>query len=542
MTIHPTRRALLGAGAALAMPAVGASAQGGAAQGGAGGAERNLTVGIGGSVTSLDPHFFNASPNNSLAMHVFDMLVQRDAAARVSPGLAESWRAVEPTVWEFKLRRGVKWHDGRDFTADDVAFTVERAPNVPNSPGGFGGFLRAITRAEVVDPLTIRFHTAAPHPLLPTELASVAIIARHAAGNATTADFNSGRAAIGTGPYKIAAYRPGDRTELVRNDDYWGGAEPWSRVSYRFMANDSSRAAALLAGDVDLIDQVPTSDLARMRGDNRVSIAEIGGLRLIYLFPDFSREGPSPYVTDNAGTPLPRNPFRDLKVRQALSLAINREALCRQIMQGTAQPTGQWLPPGSYSYNPEVTPPPFQADRARALLAEAGFPQGFRVTLHGPNDRYPNDAQTIQAIAQMWTRVGVQTQVDAQPWAAFSPRNARQEYAIRLVGWGSVTGEASYLLVNILNTFDAAKRTGASNNGRYSNPALDTLTERATAILDDGEREKALQQAVKVAMDDLGIIPLFQLTNVWASKRGITYEPRADERTVAMGTRPAVMR
>ncbi len=532
MTPRPTRRALA-ATAAFALSATTALAQS---------PDRTLTIATGGSVTSLDPHFYNASPNNSLAMHVFDFLVNRDAAARPTAGLAESWTAVAPTTWEFRLRRGVKWHDGRDFTADDVAFSVERAPNVPNSPGGFGGFVRAIQRTEVVDSHTIRFHTASPHPLLPTELASVAIISRHAGTGAQTEDYNSGRAAIGTGPYRVVSYRPGDRTELARNDSYWGGAEPWARVSYRFISNDSARTAAILAGDVDLIDQVPTSDLERLRRDQRVAMHEIGGLRLIYLFPDFSREGPSPFVTDNAGTPLPRNPFRDLRVRQALSIAINRENLTRSVMEGTAQPTGQWLPPGSYSYNPAVTPPAFQPDRARALLAEAGFPQGFRVTLHGPNDRYPNDARTIQAIAQMWTRVGIQTQVDAQPWAAFSPRSARQEYAIRLVGWGSVTGEASYLLVNILNTFDAAKRTGASNNGRYSNPALDDLTARAVSILDDRERERALQEAVKVAMDDLGVIPLHQITNIWASRRGITYDARADERTVATGARPAVMR
>ena len=533
MTAQLTRRALAGTAATLALPAGRAAAQA---------PERPLTVGIGGAVTSLDPHFFNASPNSSLAMHLFDTLTRRDAAARVTPGLAESWRTVTPTAWEFQLRPGVTWHDGRAFTADDVAFTVERAPNVPNSPGGFGGFLRAIARTEVVDPLTIRFHTAAPHPLLPTELASVFVVARHAAAGAATEDYNSGRAAVGTGPYRFVSHRPGDRTELARNDAYWGGAEPWSRVSYRFIGNDTSRTAALLAGDVDLIDQVPTSDLERLRRDARVTLSETTGLRLIYLTLDFSRDGAVPFVTDNAGAPLPRNPFRDLRVRQALSLAINREALCRGVMEGTATPTGQWLPPGSYSYAPEVRPPAFQPDRARQLLAEAGFPQGFRLTLHGPNDRYPNDARTIQAIAQTWTRIGVGTTVDAQPWSVFSPRNSRQEYAIRLGGWASVTGEASYLLVNILGTYDAARRTGASNNGRYANPELDALTARATATLDDGEREVLLRDAVKRATDDVGIIPLFQLTNIWASRRGLTYEARADERTVAMGVRPATMR
>ncbi|MBP0446752.1 ABC transporter substrate-binding protein [Roseomonas sp. SSH11] len=497
-----------------------------------------LTIGIGGAVTSVDPHFYNASPNNGLAMHIFDRLVERDAQARLQPGLALSWTPVSETVWEFKLRPGVKWHDGRDFTAEDVAFTVERAPNVPNSPGGFGGFVRSIKRVEIVDPLTVRFHTERPAPLVPTDLASVAIIAKHVNGTATE-DYNSGKAAIGTGPYKLVSYTPGDRTELARNDAWFGPKQPWARVSYRFIGNDSGRVAALLAGDVDMIDQVPTSDITRLRRDNRVKVVETQGLRVIYLFPDYSREGAPNFATDLNGQKLTKNPFRDLRFRQALSAAINREALCRQIMEGTAQPTGQWLAPGTYSHNPEVKPDTYNPERAKALLAEAGFPQGLKLTLHGPNDRYPNDSRIIQAVAQMWQRIGIQTSVEAAPWASFSARNARQEFDIRLLGWASTTGEAAYTLVNILSTYDQAARLGANNNGRYSNPRLDEVTARATSTLDDGEREKLLQQGVKIAMDDLAFIPLMQLVNVWAVKRGLDYNARADERSVAMEAKPA---
>ncbi|HEY4251355.1 MAG TPA: ABC transporter substrate-binding protein [Roseomonas sp.] len=520
-----TRRALV---AALALLPLAAPA-----------AAQNLTIGIGGAVTSLDPHFYNAAPNNSLSMHIFDRLIERDARAQLYPGLATEWRAVEPTVWEFKLRPGVKWHDGRDFTADDVAFTIERTPNVPNSPGGFGGFVRSIRRVEIVDPLTIRFHTAAPAPLLPTELASVAVISRHAAGNATTEDFNAGRAAIGTGPYRLVSYVNGDRTELARNDGYWGGPQPWARVSYRFMANDGARSAALLSGDVDVIDQVPSTDLPRLARDSRITLSRIQGLRLIYLQADFSHPANAPFVTDNNGQPLTRNPFLDVRVRRALSAAINREALAERVMEGTAAPTGQWLPEGTFGYNPQVPPPRFDPEGARRLLAEAGFPQGFRMTLHSPNDRYPNDAKTAQAVAQMWTRIGVQTQVDALPWAAFAQRSNRQEFGMRLTGWGSVTGEASYLLVNILGTFSREARTGASNSGRYSNPELDALTARAASTLDDNERAALLRQGVQMAMDDVGLIPLFQLVNIWAHRRTITFDPRMDERTLAMSARPA---
>ncbi|MGG5807920.1 ABC transporter substrate-binding protein [Falsiroseomonas sp. CW058] len=519
----PLRHALL---AALVLGAAPAGAQ-------------NLTIGIGGSPTSLDPHFYNASPNISLTMHLFDRLVEQDAQARIQPALAESWRAMTETMWEFKLRPGVKWHDGRDFTAADVAFTISRAPNVPNSPGGFGGFVRAIERVEIVDPLTIRFHTAAPHPLLPVELASVQVISRHVGEGAATEDYNSGRAAIGTGPYRLGSYRAGDRTEFTRNPGHWRGDEPWARVSYRFMANDASRTAALLAGDVDVIDQVPSNDLARLRQNPRVQLSEIQGLRLIYLVPDYSRTENPVFVSDNDGRPLPRNPFQDPRVRRALSIAIDREALSERVMEGTARPTGQWLPPGSYSYNPAVVTPRPDPDGARRLLAEAGYPNGFRMTLTTPNDRYPNDSRTAQAVAQMWSRIGVRTAVDALPWAAYSSRAARQDFNMRLVGWASVTGEASYMLVNIFGTYDRDRRIGASNNSRHSSAELDALTARATATLDDAARERLLMEAVAMVDRETTMIPLFQLVNFWATRRGVTYEPRMDERTTAMSARPA---
>ena len=496
-----------------------------------------VVIGVSAPATSVDPHFFNASPNNQLSIHLFSRLVERDARVRPMPGLALSWRPVEETVWEFRLRPGVTWHDGRPFTADDVAFTLSRAGNVPGSPGGFGAMLRMIARVEVVDPLTIRVHTRRPHALLPIELAAIHVVSRHAGEGASTDDYNSGRAAIGTGPYRLRQHVANDRTELERNPAYQGGAEPWQRVTLRFIANDTSRTAALLAGDVDMIDQVPSSDLVRLRRDARVAVSEIQGLRLIFLQADFSRENAPPGVTDNAGRPLERNPFRDVRIRRALSMAIQRDALAERVMEGTAQPTGQWLPPGTYSYNPDVPPPAHQPDAARRLLAEAGFPDGFRLTLTSPSDRYPNDARVAQAIAQMWTRIGVRTEVQALPWSAFSTRAARQEFGMRLAGWGSNTGEASYLLANILGTWDAATRRGASNAGRYSNPALDALSDRATAILDDAQREAVLREAVRLATDDVGLIPLFLLTNSWATRRGLRYEARMDERTLAMSLR-----
>jgi peptide/nickel transport system substrate-binding protein len=499
---------------------------------------QTLTIATGGAITSLDPHFFNASPNNAIAQHVFGRLVDRDAEARIRPDLAESWRLVSDTEWEFKLRRDVTWHDGRPFTAEDVLFTLQRAPNVPNSPGGFGAVLRSVKSATALDPWTLRITTHEPNPVLLPELGSVFVVSRHAGEGATTEDYNAGRAAIGTGPYRVASHRQGDRTELTRNDGHWGGREPWQRVSYRFIAADPARSAALLAGDVDLIDQVAPNDVPRLRREPRIALSEVQSLRLVHVGPDYSRRGPLPHVTDNEGRPLDRNPFLDVRVRRALTVAINRDLLAERAMDALAVPTGQWLPRGTYSYDPATPVPTFDPDGARRLLAEAGFPNGFRLTLHTMNDRFPNDARLAQAVAQMWSRVGVQTAVEALPWTTYSARAARQEFSMTMGSWGSTTGEGLSYPKNVLATFDRERRTGSANQRRFSDPAFDAMVERASVVMDDAAREAAIAELVRWSAENVPMIPLLHLSNIWALRRGLKHEPRMDERTLAMGVRP----
>jgi len=529
------RRALGLAAAGLATGGLAAQAQAQAqTQGQTQGA--SLTIAIGGSITSVDPHFFNAGPNNMLAAHIFDPLIERDADTILRPGLATEWRAVSDTLWELKLRTGVTWHDGRPFTADDVLFTFSRAGNVPGSPGGFGSFMRTFTRTEAPDAHTIRIHTSRPTPTLPQDLASIFIVSRHVGEGAATEDYNSGRAALGTGAYRLASHRPGDRTELQRAENSWREREPWARVSYRFISNDTARTAAMLAGDVDVIDQIPLTDVPRMRREARVTLVEKPATRVVYLMPDFSRTGAVPGVTDNAGNPLPANPFLDVRVRRALSMAINRNALVQAAMDGLATPSGQWLAQGVWSHDRDTRAPGFDLEGARRLLAEAGFPQGFRLTLSTPNDRWPNDARLAQAVAQMWTRAGVQTLVDALPFASWSARSARQEFGMTQTSWGSIEG--LNFPVNILQTFNAANRTGASNARRHSNPELDAMVDRASAMMNDPEREQATYEIIRWTTREVPYFPLLHLTSFWGLRRGLRMDGRMDERTTAMGIRP----
>ncbi len=498
---------------------------------------QSVSIAVGAPVTSMDPHYHTLTPNEQAHAHVFERLVGTDPSARLRPELALSWKLVDDTTWEFKLR-DTEFHDGSKFTAEDVAYTIARVPTVVNSPGSFAIYTNSISSVEIVDPHTIRLHTKGVYPLLPVDLSQVFMISHKLGRNPLTEDFNSGKDAIGTGPFRFVSYKPGDRIELDRNDNYWGEKAAWQHVTYRMITNEAARSAALLSGDVAMIDSVPTADIAKMRTDPKLKLWETVSLRLIYLMLDQSRDGAEPFVTGPNGEALDKNPLRDRRVREALSIAINRSAIVDRIMEGAAIPSGQFLPPGSYSYAPDVKPPAFDPARAKALLAEAGYPNGLSITLHSSNDRYLNDAKIVQTVGQMWSRIGIKTQVEPSPWSSFVGHANKQDYSVFLLGWGSSTGESSNPLRSLLATFDASKGRGAVNRERYSNPALDSLIDKALVTVDDGAREKILMDGVRMVMNDYAIIPLHQQKNTWATKAGLTYIPRADEETRVFDLRP----
>ncbi len=299
---------------------------------------QTLTMAVQQEPTSIDPHFHYTAPNNQTARHVFDSLIHADARLQPMPGLAESWRVVDDRTWEFTLRRGVTFHDGTPFTAEDVAFTFQRVPQVQNSPGSFALFTRGKT-VTVVDPHTIRISTQAPYPLMLNDLGMVSIVSRRAAEGASTEQFNSGRAAIGTGPFRFSSFRPGERVELTANGGYWGGSPEWRQVAIRLIRSNPARVAALLSGQVDVIDHVPTTDVTRLRGTAGISVLQVPSIFVVFLSIDSNRDI-TPHVCDNQGQPLQPNPLRDARVRRALSLAVNRGAIVERIMDGAALPAG----------------------------------------------------------------------------------------------------------------------------------------------------------------------------------------------------------
>jgi len=497
-----------------------------------------LTIGLASEPTAMDPHFHNLSPNNSLLSHIHEPLVRQDHSQKLIPGLAESWKAIDDTTWEFKLRKGVTFHDGTPFTADDVVFTFERAPDVEGSPSSFGTYTKGKT-VKKIDDHTVHITTAAPYPLMPNDVSTVMIISKKHGMGAKTEDYNSGKASIGTGPFKFKEYVPGDRIVMERNESYWGEKPMWTEVTFKPIKSGPSRVAALLAGDVDLIEQTPTVDLERLKKEPGVALSDGISNRVIYLHLDHARDD-SPFVKAKDGSAI-KNPLKDLRVRRAISKAINRDLIVERVMEGVAIKAGQLLPEGFFGVSKNLKPEAYDPEGAKKLLAEAGYPDGFKLTIHGPNDRYINDAKIAEAVGQMLSRIGVDTEVVTMPRSVYFKRASRggpdgtPEFSFILVGWGSGTGESSSPLKSLLMTHNPDKGFGASNRGRYSNPEVDRLTEEALAMVDDAKREAGLAKATEVAINDLGIIPLHYQVNVWAARKGLKYRARTDERTVATG-------
>lgn len=491
----------------------------------------DVTIGFSAEPSAMDPHYHNLGPNNAFSSNVYDALIIQDEQQRLTPGLAVSWKPISDLVWEFKLREGVKFHDGSDFNADDVIFTAERAPAVPNSPSSFGTYLKGKSFKKV-DDYTVHVTTEEPYPLMPVDLSNIQIVSSDITMDVTTAQFNDGTAMIGTGPYKFVEWVPSDRIVLAKNDGYWGTKANFDKVTMKPIKSNPTRVAALLSGDVDMIDNVPTADIENLKKNSDLTLAQGISNRVIYLHMDRFRDN-SPYITGTNG----KNPLNDLRVRKAISMSINREAIVERVMEGVAIPAGQLLPPGFFGTSTKLKPMAYDPAQAKKLLAEAGFGDGFGMTIHGPNDRYINDAKIAQAIGQMLTRIGIKTQVETMPRnvyfrsASRGGPNGEPKYSFILVGWGSGTGEASSPLRSLIHTYDKDRGFGASNRGRYSNPEADKLIEEALATVDDDARAKLLAQATEIAIEDGGIIPLHYQVNTWATRKGLKYIPRTDERT-----------
>ncbi len=519
------RYAIIGALATLLLGAGAASAA-------------DLTFGRATEQSAIDPHFSQTGPNNATASAMFERLVAPDPHLQLHPGLAAAWSLKGPLDWEIKLQPGVKFQDGSPFTAADVAYSLDRVRHIPNSPAPWTHAVTNVAKIEIVDPLTLDIHTPGPTPLLMQQIGLISILPAKLGDAVTTADFNSGRAAIGTGPYRFRSWTPNDRLVLDANPGWWRGKPEWDHITLRFIPNGTARSAALLSGQVDLIDSVAPADAAGLGRAPGIALFESATNRIIYLGLDTARDT-TPFVTGVDGKPLDRNPLRDLRVREAMSKMINRGAITARVLSGAGEPAGQIVPEGEGGYAPDLPPIAQDLAGAKSLLAAAGYPNGFGLTLHSSSDRYPGDAQVAQAVAQMLARGGIHMNgVEALPYNVFAPAATARKYSVFLFGWSSDTGNSSEALRSVLATYDPANGMGALNRARYSNPQFDATLRQAMTEFDPARRNALLADATRIAMRDVALVPLYWQKAIWAGRKGVRFDANMSEDSSVLWAHP----
>ncbi len=515
--------------------AAGVIALGAFAQQPAGAAE--FKYGVSADVTSLDPQFANLPGNRNVARNVFEPLIDLSPDGRLQPGLALSWKPLDDKTWEIHLRHDVKFQDGTPFTAEDAVYSLQRPETLTNSPATFGVFTKDIVKAEAVDPYTVKLTTARPLAVLPNYLSMIFMVSKKDTQGVTSEAFATGKGLVGTGPYKFARFVRGDRVELVRNDSYWGPKPAYDKVTVRILPNAAARVAAILSGDVDAVIDVPSADVARVKADKDLQVYTKPSTLMVFWAMNQLADN-APYVTDNNGKPLGKNPFKDVRVRRAFSLAINRQVLVDRVLKGLGVATQNSVPSTMFGYNPALPPDPYQPDEAKKLLAEAGYPACFSLTLFAPNDRYVNDSQLAQAVAQMLTRIGCHASVETQPMGTFISRVNQLQLGFFMIGWGADAGDMGVQLESLFSnpTNNPFRKI---NIQTYDSPNFWKPLNAGLATVDDAKREALYRQTAQVLHDEVGIIPTHLQVSTFAARAGIHVVPRIDSQLYGFDAAPA---
>lgn len=507
----------------------------------------NLTIAVSSEATAIDPHYHQATPNDSLAKHIFDSLATHDNKQNIIPSLASSWEIIDDNTWKFNLREDVKFSNGQPFTVRDVVYTFCRILNNEQAlAGSFNNIVEQLRVVETPDEHTLIVTTNRPYPIFINELTRLPILwhgispsIEELTFNAESKcgvtkgwpvinDFNNGDAAIGTGPFVLESYVKGSKVDLKRNENYWAEKPDWDTVKFVPVPASGPRLAGLLAGDYDLIEGLSARDLPRVESTKNLHATIAPSTRVLFLQFDIGRDQ-SPLVKAADGS----NPLQKLEVRKAISLAINRQAIVERIMGGVALQANQFLPDGMFGALEKAQTLEYNPTKAKELLAKAGYPDGFEVTISAPNDRYINDAQVTQAIAQYLAQIGIKVNVDVMTRSVYFPKRAKREFSISLGGWSSETNEASSFIQFWVHSYAPELSFGTSNYGRYSNPSLDKAFEEAYTTMDPAVRNSKLQEVVKMTLAELPSIPLHFESSAWAFRDGIEYQGRMNQYTLA---------
>ena len=476
-----------------------------------------LRVSNQGDVQSMDPHSLNETLQLSFTGNVYESLIERDKNMALTPLLATKWTQQSPTVWRFELRQGVFFHDGAPFTADDVVFTFKRAAGDGSDMKGYTNPIKAVRK---VSDFVVDIETTLPYPILPDTLTALGMMSKkwceenkaeqpvdRRKGIENTASFK----ANGTGPFRLKERQPSVRTVIVRNFNYRSKIESnVDEIVFTPIGNDATRVAALLSGETDVMEPVPLQDVERVKSTGNITVLQGPELRTIFLGMDQKRD--ELLFSSVKG----KNPFKDVRVRRAFYQALDIETIKSRVMRGASVPSALMVGAAVRGYQADMNKRlPYDVEAAKKLLTEAGYPNGFEVTMNCPNDRYVNDSAICQAVAANLARIGVKVNLQTETKVSYFPKILRRDTSFYLLGWTPSTVDSHDVLTAIMAT-PTDKGQGQFNLGAYSNPKLDELTSKIQSETDDKKRNEMIREAFKIHQDDVGHIPLHQQALAWA--------------------------
>ena len=488
-------------------------------------------------ILTLDPHSQNHATTNAILMHAYEGLTRYNARYEVEPALATKWTFISPTQVRFELRKGVRFHDGSPFSADDVVFSFGR---IKQPQGTMQIYVTGISEVKKIDDFTVDLILSAPNPILLRNIIDFRMMSKGwAEKNRTTnvQDYKAkeenfaSRNVNGTGPYRILSWQPESRIAMAVNEQWWDKRSGnVTQVIYTPIKSEGTRIAALLSGDLDMVTDVPPQDLARLRADKRLKVVDGPEVRTIFIALDQGSEQLK-YSSVKG-----KNPFKDKRVREALSLAVDREAIRRNIMRGMSLPAGIMVAPGVNGNTPDIDKP-LRPDlpRAKKLLADAGYPAGFEFQLNCPNNRYVNDEKICIALVSMWAKLGLKVNLVAESMSTFSQKFQNFDTSAYMLGWGVATYDAQYTLQSLVRT----KTTGADGNfnfNKISDTKIDQLVDAMKTEVDVAKRNAMIREALVRTRDEHLLLPLHHQMRPWAMKAGVSTVHRSDDRPEARFT------
>ncbi len=490
-------------------------------------------------ILTVDPHAQNHQTTHAFLQQIYESLVRYDKNYQIQPALATKWTQISPTQVRFELRRGVKFHDGAPFTADDVVFSITR---VMTPPSNMQSSVQSVKEVKKVDDFTVDLILKGPNPVLLRELTEARIMNKAWAekNNSLKAQDYAGkeenfasRNANGTGPFMLVGWQPDVKLTLKKNPNWWDKpAGNVDEVVFTPIKSAATRTAALISGQVDFVVDPPPQDLPRMKASPDLKLVEGAENRTIYLGLDQFRD-----ELPGAGTPG-KNPLKDKRVRQALYQAIDSAGIHSRTMRNLSVPAGTMVAPMVHGWTKQLDEraSKYDVEAAKKLLADAGYPQGFALKLDCPNDRYVNDEAICQAVTAMWTRIGVKTTLQTAPMSQFVSRVMNNDVNAYLFGWGVATFDALYTLDSLMSTKDGKTAAGVYNGGRISDPKLDVTINQIKVEMDAPKRDALIHEALQRVKDEYYYLPLHHQIRPWAMRKGVDTPHRADDRPMPTWT------